>query len=82
MARTSASRFALRTVVRTSWPAARSSRIAWLPMKPDPPVTRTVLIADAWIDARLVQRVARRKPPVPEARRKARRLVLVLDLSA
>src|SRR5260221_14495928 len=44
MARTSPSRFRLRTVVRTRWPAARSCKMQWLAMKPDPPVTRMVLI--------------------------------------
>src|ERR1700676_1282482 len=44
MARTSPSRFRLGTVVRTRSPAARSCRMEWLPMKPDPPVTKTVLI--------------------------------------
>ena len=46
MARTSGSRFRSRTVARTVWPAVRSCRIAWLPMNPEPPVTRTVLMLD------------------------------------
>ena len=44
IARTSASRARLRTVVRTSWPAASNCRMQWLPMNPEPPVTRTLVM--------------------------------------
>src|SRR5579862_5783783 len=43
VALTSASRFRLRTVVRTVCPALSSCRMQWLAMKPDPPVTKIVL---------------------------------------
>ena len=45
IARTPASRFSERTVVRTSCPASRSWRMTWLPTNPEPPVTSTCSIA-------------------------------------
>jgi hypothetical protein len=44
IARTSGSRFRLRTVVRTSCPPRSSAAIVCTPTKPEPPVTNTVLM--------------------------------------
>ena len=66
--RTSPSRARFRTVVRTSWPAASNCRMMWLPTKPEPPVTRTVLNAvtrcygSAWTHP-LTARCADDRPP-------------------
>src|SRR4029450_11672334 len=77
IARTLSSLFSERTVVRTPCPAFSSWRTTWLPTKPLPPVTSTVLIAgskDRVAGERFQCRVlARRQHEAPDERRRAAR---------